>query len=196
MSRAHPEIRRIEIDCGLQRLGGQDLKDPQPSQGATQEARRTGRAPLAERVRLDAGPLLARATSWSELEAGLAELGYRVEPAARGAGLVVSDGLRRASLSHVARGLSGPALARRFGETFRAHRERHPDPPAVRTAGPRGEPLPGATLAERATALIERVSATRATFTADDLKRAAFFQPESASLLREALRRAQLLDLR
>src|SRR5258708_30612050 len=101
MSRAHPEIRRIEIDFGLQRLGGQDLKDPQPSQGATQEARRTGRAPLAERVRLDAGPLLAPAASSSELEAGLAELGYRIEPAARRAGLVGADRLRRPSLSHL-----------------------------------------------------------------------------------------------
>jgi len=195
MSKAHPEIRRIEIDYGLQRLGGQDLKDPQPSQGAYQEARRTGRAPLAERVRLDAGPLLARAASWSELEEGLAELGYRIEPAARGAGLVITDGQRRASLSHVERSLSGPALARRFGETFRAHRERHPDPPAVRTAGPRGQPLPGATLGERAAALVERVSATRATFTAADLERAAFFQPQSASLVREARRGEHLLDL-
>src|SRR5258708_35613055 len=108
MSRAHPEIRRIEIDFGLQRLGGQDLKDPQPSQGATQEARRTGRAPLAERVRLDAGPLLARAASWSELEAGLAELGYRIDPAARGARLVVADRLRRPSPPHAPRGLSAP----------------------------------------------------------------------------------------
>jgi Ti-type conjugative transfer relaxase TraA len=195
MSKAHPELRRIEIEYGLHRLGGQDLKDPQPSQGAYQEARRTGQAPLADRVRLEAGPLLARAASWGELEEGLAELGYRIEPAARSVGLVVTDGQRRAALSHVERGLSGPALARRFGETFRAHRERHPDPPAIRTSGPRGEPLPGSTLGERAAALVERVSATRATFTADDLQRAAFFQPESVSLVREALGGDQLLDL-
>jgi hypothetical protein len=96
---------------------------------------------LADRVREQAGHVCAQATGWVELEAGLAELGYRLRPAERGSGLMVTDGSRRVSLSKVDRNLSGPKLAARFGRTFRQHRGRHPEPPQVqRQAGDRELP--------------------------------------------------------
>jgi hypothetical protein len=68
-------------------------------------------------------------------------------------------------LLKVDRTLSGPKLAARFDETFRDHRERHPEPPQVlRQAGDRElPPLAGTTPDERAAALVDRVTATCAT---------------------------------
>ena len=82
-------------------------------------------------VRQEGGPDLARATSWRDLDERLAALGFRLESAERGSGVVVTDGVRRASLSHVDRDLSGPKLAQRFGETFREYRARDPEAPAI-----------------------------------------------------------------
>jgi Ti-type conjugative transfer relaxase TraA len=196
MVKAREAVRALEIDLGLGRTGGQDLPPPDPSAGAYQEARRTGRPPLAEQVRLEAGAAFARATSWRNLEDRLALLGYRLERAERGSGVVVTDGSRRVSLSHVDRNWSGPKLAERFGETFRAHRERNPEPPEVHPrSGQAVESLPGASLRERATHLVERVGATRATWTKADLERAAFFQPASKALVREALGAASTVEL-
>jgi Ti-type conjugative transfer relaxase TraA len=200
MVKAREAVRAIEIDLGLGRTGrtggSQDLPPPDRSSGEYHEARRTGRPPLAEQVRLEAGTAFARATSWGNLEDRLALLGYRLERAERGSGVVVTDGSRRVSLSHVDRNWSGPKLAQRFGETFRAHRERNPEPPEVHPrAGQAVESLPGATLRERAAHLVERVGATRATWTQVDLERAAFFQPASKALVREALGAASTVEL-
>jgi Ti-type conjugative transfer relaxase TraA len=188
MVKAHEAIRPIEIEYGLTRLG-RDQAPPDLSAGAYREALRTGVQPLADRVREQAGPVFARATGWQDLEAGLAQLGYRLERAERGAGVVVTDGSRRASLSRVDRNLSGPKLAARFGETFRDHRQRHPEPPQVQRPAARPElaPLRGETDSERARALVERVTATRATFTRADLDRAAFYEPASKALVARAL---------
>lgn len=76
----------------------------------------------------------AEASSWRDLEQRLADLGYRLDRAERGSGVVVTDGRRRASLSQVDRTLSGPKLAERFGETFKTHREHSPEPPRVTPA--------------------------------------------------------------
>jgi Ti-type conjugative transfer relaxase TraA len=188
MVHAHEAIPGIEIDYGLSRTG-RDQAPPDLNAGAVREAMRTGVQPLADRVREQAGPVFAQATGWVELEAGLAELGFRLEPAERGSGLVVTDGTRRVSLSKVDRNLSGPKLAARFGETFRQHREHHPEPPQVlRQAGDRElPPLAGETTAERAAALVDRVTATRATFTKADIERAAFHEPDSRAIARLAL---------
>jgi len=190
MVHAHEAIPAIEIEYGLSRTG-RDQAPPDLHAGAVREAMRTGVQPLADRVRGQAGPVLAQATSWVELEAGLAELGFRLEPAERGSGLVVTDGHRRVSLSKVDRNLSGPKLAARFDETFRQHRERHPEPPQVlRQAGDREiPPLAGETPAERAAALVDRITATRATFTKADVQRAAFHERDSRAIARLALDR-------
>jgi hypothetical protein len=74
---------------------------------------------------------------------------------------------------------------------LREHRERHPEPPHVqRQAGDRElPPLAGATPTERAAALVDRVTATRATFTKADVQRAAFHERDSRPTARMALDR-------
>jgi hypothetical protein len=195
MVAAREEVRSVERDYGLG-LTGREQAPPDLSAGSVREAMRTGVQPLADRVREEAGPVFAQATGWRDLEAGLAELGYRLQPAARGAGLVVTDGIRRASLSHVDRNLSGPKLAARYGETFREYRARHPEPPTVqRVSGREVEPLTGKTLHQRAEALLERVTATRATFTKADIERAAFHEPRSLALTQRALDSPNLVEV-
>src|SRR5262245_12522950 len=107
MRRAYEAVHAIEAEHGLRRTGERALGAPDLPQGAHQEARRTARQPLADRLREEMGPALARATSWRDLDAQLAVRGFRLEHAERGAGVVVSDGVRRASLSHIDRDLSG-----------------------------------------------------------------------------------------
>ncbi len=199
MVAAREAVREIERDYGLQRTGpnrGREIDPPSPSDGAYAEALRTGQQPLADRVREQAGEAFAEASGWRDLEQRLADLGFRLERAERGAGVVVTDGSRRASLSQVDRNLSGPKLAERFGETFKVHREHVPEPPRVTPAPGRAiEDLSGATIRERAEALVDRVSATRASFTEADLKRAAFYQADSAALVREAMQQRHVLEL-
>jgi hypothetical protein len=197
MVKAYAEVHALEAEHRLRATGERPLAPPELSESAHQEARRTGQQPLADRVREEAGPALARATSWRDLEEQLALHGFRLESAERGSGVIVTDGNRRASFSHVDRTLSGPKLAERFGETFREYRAHHPEPPPVQAPPGRAtaEHLPGTHLAERAAALIERVSATRATFTEADVKRAAFHQPDSAALVREALQSEHAVEI-
>jgi hypothetical protein len=195
MVRARDTVRRIETDYGLIRTGARDLPVPELTSGDYQQALRTGRQPLADRVREQASAAFAEAAGWRDLEARLAARGFRLEPAARGSGLLVSDGSRAASLSRVDRALSGPKLAQRFGETFRGHRQAHPEPPTVLAPGRAPASLPGERLEQRAAALLGRVTDTQATFTEAHLHRAAFHQPESSALVREALRSDQVLDL-
>ena len=196
MVHAHEVIPGIEIEYGLTRTG-REQAPPDLSAGTVREAMRSGVQPLADRVREEAGQVFAQATSWRDLEAGLAALGYRLERAERGSGLVVTDGSRRSSLSRVDRSLSGPKLAARFGETFREHRERHPEPPQIlrRADGRENAPLAGATPGERTRALIDRVTATRATFTEADVQRAAFHEPDSYALAQRALDRDQIVTV-
>ncbi|HEV3459847.1 MAG TPA: AAA family ATPase [Thermoanaerobaculia bacterium] len=195
MVRARDAVRRIEADFGLIRTGARDLPIPELTSGAYHQALRTGQQPLADRVREQAATAFTEAAGWRDLEARLAARGFRLEPAARGSGLLVTDGTRSASLSRVDRSLSGPKLARRYGQTFRDHRQAHPEPPTVVAPGRSPSALPGDSLGQRAAALLERVTDTQATFTEAHLRRAAFHQPESNALVREALRSDQVLDL-
>ncbi len=196
MVKANEAAREIEREHGLKRTGSRDHAAPELSTPAYQEARRTGQQPLADRVREETGPELAKATSWRDFEERLAAHGFRLERAERGSGVVATDGQRKASLSAVDRTLSGPQLAKRFGETFQEHRERYPELPQV--APPTGRavaPLAGGSVEERAEDLLARVSATRATFTRADVERAAFYQAESSALVRAALHPERVVDL-
>jgi len=196
MVKANEAVHEIERELDLTRTGAREQAPPELSTPAYQEARRTGQQPLADRVREEAGPELAKATSWRNFEERLAAHGFRLERAERGSGVVVADGQKKASLSAVDRTLSGPQLAKRFGETFQEHRELYPEPPAIkRPAGRTVEPLAGAEVEERAAVLLARLSSTRATFTRADVERAAFYQAESAALVREALRPERVVDL-
>ena len=191
----HEAVRRIELDYGLISDAGGDLPIPEITSGAHQQALRTGRQPLADRVRDQAAAAFAEATDWSDLESRLAGRGFRLDAAARSAGVVVTDGSHFASLSRVERSLSGPKLARRFGETFADYRQAHPEPPTVLEPGGVYAPRPSDSLEQRAAALLDHVTATRATFTESDLRRAAFYQAESVALVRAALSSDRVLDL-
>jgi hypothetical protein len=193
--KAGDAMRRIELDYGLTRPDALRLGLPELSFRAYQHALHSGRQPLADRVREQAAVAFSEAAGWRDLEQRLAEHGFRIEPAARPPGLVVTDGAGHAPLSGVDRALSGPKLADRFGESFLEHRRAHPEPPAVVAPSPTSTPPPGASLEQRAAALIDRLTGTCATFTEADLHRAGFYQPESQALVREALRSDQLLDL-
>lgn len=189
--KAREVVRQVERDLSLSRTGPRDLPAHELTSGAYQEALRTGRQPLSDRVRESAAGTFAAATSWRDLEDRLAQAGFRLQAASRGSGLLVTDGHHTASLSRVDRSLSGPRLAERFGSTFREHRLQVPDPPALRQA----TTAPADTIEARAAELIRRLTETQATFSEADLRRAAFHQPESASLVRAALRSDQVLEL-
>jgi Ti-type conjugative transfer relaxase TraA len=193
--KARDAIQSIEIEYGLTRVDTRDLPAPALTSGAYQKALRTGQQPLSDRVRDEAAAAFADATSWSDLEASLAARGFRLEPAARSSGLLVTDGSRFASLSRVDRSLSGPKLARRFGENFDEHRQVHPEPPTVLAPGRTVSQRPGGSLERRAEALLDGLTGTRATFTAADLRQAVFYQPESVALVGETLRSDRVLDL-
>jgi Ti-type conjugative transfer relaxase TraA len=193
--KASGAIRRIEVDYGLTCDGSREVRAPIVTSGAYRKALRTGQQPLGDRVRDQAAAAFADATGWGDLEARLAARGFRLEPAARSSGLLVTDGSRFASLSRVDRSLSGPKLARRFGETFDEHRQVDPEPPTVLVPGQAFYQRPSGSLEKRAAELLDRLTETRATFTAADLRRAAFYQPDSVALVCETLRSDRVLDL-
>jgi hypothetical protein len=103
MVKANEVVHELEREHGLRLTGGSDHAAPELSTPAYQEALRTGRQPLADRVREEVGAQLGRATSWREFEERLTAHGLRLERAERGSGLVVTDGQRKASLSQVER---------------------------------------------------------------------------------------------
>jgi|SRR5579864_4564568 len=76
-TKACEAIRGIEIDYGLMRTGARDLSVPEITPGAYQHALRTGRQPLADRVREQAAAAFTDATGWRELEDRLAASGFR-----------------------------------------------------------------------------------------------------------------------
>jgi AAA domain/Relaxase/Mobilisation nuclease domain len=193
--KAFATVQDLEIDLGLIRTVPRNLPAREVSSGTYQQALRTGQQPLADRVRDRAAAAFADATGWGDLEARLAARGFRLEPAARSSGLLITDGSRFASLSRVDRSLSGPKLARRFGETFDEHRQAHPEPPTVLAPGHASHRPPRGSLEHRAAELLDRLTETRATFTAADLRRAVFYQPDSVALVGETLRSDRVLDL-
>lgn len=181
-------VQELAREYGLPEAGRDRVRPPELSRGAVQESRRLGTPALVEQVRERGSEAFAGATSWRELEERLAAVGFRLERAERGSGLVVTDGARRVSVSHVDRSFSGPRLAARFGESFAEFRARSPEPPPVSPAtGQAVARLEGETLSERAAELVARQTATRATYTEAQLARAAFHEPQSRELVRQAL---------
>src|SRR6202030_4214225 len=163
--------------------------------GAYGQAPAAGHPPLADRVRDQAAADFAEATDWSDLEARLAARGFGLRAATRHAGLLITDGSRLGALSRVDPAISGPRLARRFGETFDDYRRAHPEPPAVQEPERATMLEPGASLEDRAAELLDRLTRTCATFTEADVHRAAFYQADSLDLVRTALRSDRVLDL-
>jgi hypothetical protein len=192
-AKALDAVTRIATAYGL--VGAGDSGLPALSANAYLAARHTSRQPLCDRVRDEAAVAFAEAAGWQDLEARLADRGFRLAPAARKPGLLVTDGSHYASLSQVDRSLSGPKLARRFGETFDDHRLAHPEPRAVLAPARQTAAQPTGGLELRAAELLDRITLTRATFAESDLRRGAFYQPDSAALIRAALSSDRVLDL-
>ena len=111
--RAEASLRRQELDEGLRvvpgwlaRVPGHPELRPQPRLArADQEFLRE----MQERAR----PVLERARSWSEVEAGLAEFGLSVR--VNGRGMSITDGRRLVKASEVGRQFSRGNLEKRLG---------------------------------------------------------------------------------
>lgn len=111
--RAEASLRQQELDEGLRvvpgwlaRVPGHPELRPQPRlAGADQE--------FLREVQERAGPVLERARSWADVEAGLAEFGLCVR--VNGRGMSVTDGRRLVKASEVGRQFSRGNLEKRLG---------------------------------------------------------------------------------
>ncbi len=114
------------------------------------------------------------ATNWGELEDRLAAKGLRLNLAQRGGGINVTDTEQTVAISRLDRNLSGPKLARRFGnEPFRKYRRSNPEPPALRIRFDRPTVTPNLPLEVRAQNLIDHLEQHHATWTRQDVVRLA-----------------------
>ncbi len=117
-------LRELERELGLRELGIEAKPALQLTSGEHQVAKSAELPPLASRARAEVLVDFQESGSWGELVGRLGAKGYGLEPAARGGGVVLvgSEGLR-VSISRLDGDLSGPKLARRYGETLGAHLE-------------------------------------------------------------------------
>ena len=115
--RIEHSLRQQESELGLRRVPGRHAPLPERDRaGLEREPARAlerGDTGFVERVRREAGPHMARARSWDELERGLAQHGLSVR--VDGRGLVVTDGVRKAKASDIDRSVSRAHLERRLG---------------------------------------------------------------------------------
>lgn len=114
--RIERSLRQQEVELGLRVVPGRHAPVPEHARtGAERPAPRLerGDAAFVERARREAGPHLAGARSWAELERGLAEHGLSVR--VEGRGLVVTDGVQKAKASDIDRAVSRANVERRLG---------------------------------------------------------------------------------
>jgi hypothetical protein len=112
-------LRGLEREFGLRELGIEASPALQLTSGEHQVAKSAELPPLASRARAEVLVDFQESGSWGELVGRLGAKGYGLEPASRGGGVVLvgSEGLR-VSISRLDGDLSGPKLARRYGETL------------------------------------------------------------------------------
>ncbi|MDB4950449.1 MAG: relaxase/mobilization nuclease domain protein [Gemmatimonadetes bacterium] len=117
--RIEASLRRLEVEHGLRVVPGRLAPVPENARGVA--AVRPAAAPrpshgdaafLAD-VKDRARAVFQRATSWGELESGLAEAGLRVRM--NGRGMSVTDGQREVKASEIDRAFSRNAIEKRFG---------------------------------------------------------------------------------
>jgi hypothetical protein len=123
--RAEEQARGLTAVPGrLASIPGQAVPDRSDrTSGERRQAGRTGEPALVDRIRRGLDDYRA-AGSWRELEALLAEDGFRL--ARKGQGLVIIDGVHQAKASRVARDLAFRQLERKFGV---AYADRQQEPP-------------------------------------------------------------------
>lgn len=134
---------------------------------------------------------LNEATSWLELERKFAERLVFLEPAKRGTGLVITDGVETMNISAFHRSYSGPRLATRFGETYRDYLERTaPEAETDLTAD-----LPDDPLRKRAAALLEELTDKNAVFDRNDVVYLARKDSEPRQLVDAVLAKPSVVEL-
>jgi hypothetical protein len=109
-------LRAQEVELGLRVVPGKHARVPaQPGREPERAAGRAvrGDSDFIARVQREAGPVLANAGSWADVERGLAMHGLSVR--VKGGGLVVTDGAREAKASQIDRSTSRKHLEGRFG---------------------------------------------------------------------------------
>lgn len=123
--RAEEQARGLTAVPGrLAATPGQAMPDRSDrTSGERRQADRTGEPALVDRIRRGLDDYRG-AGSWRELEALLAEDGFRL--ARKGQGLVITDGVHQVKASRVARDLAFRQLERKFGV---AYAERAQEPP-------------------------------------------------------------------
>ena len=188
--------RELERDLGLRIVPtkrDQRLEQRQAS-GAGSE-RREIEKPFAQRVAAVALEDLRQSWSWEELEDRLARHGLRLEPAKRGGGVNVTDGHERAGAARIDRSLSGPRLADRYGEPFRAYRKRRPDRPPLERAFARPDVSADLPIEDRAQNVLRQIAGKRATWSEADVRRLTDRDLDGDALLRHVLESERVVSV-
>jgi len=131
------ELRVQEVELGMRRVPGHHGRVP-GREPAPALAR--GDAAFLRFVQERAGPVLAGAQSWAEVEQGLAAVGLRVR--VKGGGLTIHDGRQEVKASDVDRAFSRGKMEQRCGKWSARHSEqvRELGPVLGRTGTPAPEP--------------------------------------------------------
>jgi hypothetical protein len=111
--RVESSLRQQELDEGLRVVPGWLARVPGHPELRPQPRLARGDEEFLREVQERAGPVLARAQSWSELEARLSEFGLSVR--VNGRGMSVTDGRREVKASQVGREFSRANLEKRLG---------------------------------------------------------------------------------
>ena len=170
-------MRTMERRLGLRRVA--EPRRPEPEETDTESVpEEWDERQAAARIREALLDALKQAPSWQDLDRVLADSGLRLAPARNGGGVVVTEGTdddRRLSLSRVDPSLSGPRLAKRFGETIRAWLAQDPERAAVRVGTDEIELVAARHEANR---IVETLGASQATWTERDVQIAAAHRPD------------------
>lgn len=187
--------RELEVKYGLRRVP--TLKDRR-----LEKLRRLGIHPddpatslylsstLQERVAALRTDTLNEATSWREFEQRLAEKLVFLEPAKRGTGLVITDGVEKMHLSKFHRSYSGPRLATRYGETYRAYLDRTASSKELEEV-----PEVSIPLEQRADAILDKLSQHHAVFERSDVAYLARNDAEPQKLVEAVLAKPRIVEL-
>lgn len=111
--RAEASLRRQELERGLRVVPGWLAPVPGAPELRPQPRLARGDEEFLREVQERAGPVLAQAQSWSEVEAGLSEFGLSVR--VNGRGMSVTDGRREVKASQVGPEFSRGKLEEQFG---------------------------------------------------------------------------------
>ena len=180
--------RELERDLGLRIVPTKrDQRLEQRKASGAGSERREIEKPFAQRVAAVALEDLRQSWSWEELEDRLARHGLRLEPAKRGGGVNVTDGHERAGAARIDRSLSGPRLAERYGEPFRAYRKRRPDRPPLERAFARPDVSADLPIEDRAQNVLRQIAGKRATWSEADVRRLTDRDLDGDALLKQVL---------